>query len=356
MKRGKWLIAGAAALVLVALAGGTAYYQAPVGRSCARCHEIEQAYDLWRASTHRSVSCDGCHGGLLTLDAGFHLGNLRRLVSHVGGNVPERIRIRNMDLATVMARCQKCHQQEYANWQSGPHAATYSRIFLDEQHNRKRLLMDDCLRCHGMHFEGSIRELVAPVSTSGPWKLLARELAERPAIPCLACHQVHREGQPLKRPWVKAAVAGAGQEIHRPSLGLFDRRELVPVPVRLLALPAMRDKDRPVKMSPDPRQGLCYQCHAPLAGFQVGSGDDRTAIGVHEGISCLACHDKHAQQTRASCAACHPRLSNCGLDVEKMDTTFRDPKSRHNVHFVKCADCHPKGVPEKRRWRAERAE
>jgi hypothetical protein len=31
-----------------------------------------------------------------------------------------------------------------------------------------------------------------------------------------------------------------------------------------------------------------------------------------------------------------------------MDTTFRDPKSAHNVHTVKCEDCHPKGVPKKR--------
>jgi hypothetical protein len=34
--------------------------------------------------------------------------------------------------------------------------------------------------------------------------------------------------------------------------------------------------------------------------------------------------------------------------VEKMDTTFRDPKSGHNVHTVRCADCHPSGVPRKR--------
>jgi hypothetical protein len=43
-------------------------------------------------------------------------------------------------------------------------------------------------------------------------------------------------------------------------------------------------------------------------------------------------------------------MSNCGLDVEKMDTTFKDPKSRHDIHFAKCIDCHPKGV--RRRPRA----
>lgn len=354
MKSGKWWIAGGAGLaLLLALPGMSLYYRYSAGASCARCHEIEATYRTWRASTHRSVSCGACHGDVLTLDAGFHLGNLRRLVKHLRGQAPEQIRVRNMDLSRVAERCQKCHQQELAAWQSGPHSATYAKMFLDQKHNKQRLLMDDCLRCHGMHFEGGIQELVAPLNTRGPWKLLVPELANRPAMPCMACHQMHREGQPLKRPWV--AVPGGKQEIFRASLALFDRRELTPVSVKLLTLPDMREGNRPVKMSPDPRQGLCYQCHAPLAGFQVGSGDDRTAIGVHEGISCLGCHEKHGQTTRASCATCHPRLSNCGLDVEKMDTTFRDLNSRHNIHFVKCVDCHPKGVPAKRQWRAAQA-
>ena len=87
--------------------------------------------------------------------------------------------------------------------------------------------------------------------------------------------------------------------------------------------------------------------------MQVRTGDDRTPIGVHEGLSCMACHQKHGQDTRASCATCHPRLSNCGLDVEKMDTSFVNTKSKHNIHFVKCGDCHPKGVPKKLALRAE---
>ena len=82
--------------------------------------------------------------------------------------------------------------------------------------------------------------------------------------------------------------------------------------------------------------------------MQVGTGDDRTGIGVHEGISCLACHAQHGQKTRASCASCHPKMSNCGLDVEKMDTSFVSPNSKHNVHWVKCGDCHTKGVPPRK--------
>jgi hypothetical protein len=270
------------------------------------------------------------------------------VVAHFRGQEAERIHVKHTDLYPVVERCQKCHQQEFADWQAGPHGSAYARFFLDKKHNARRLLMDDCLRCHGMHFEGAMRDLVTPLNTTGPWKLKSPELGARAAIPCLACHEMHREGKPLLRGSPRVEPPGPTQEIFRPSLALYDRREQSHISTAILPLPRMLQGERVVKMSPDRRQALCYQCHAPLANMQAGSGDDRTGLGVHEGLSCLACHLKHGQQTRASCANCHPRLSNCGIDVEKMDTTFRDRKSAHNIHFVACVDCHTKGVPKKR--------
>ena len=344
----RFLLLAAGCLCLLLVGGASLFYGASAGESCARCHEIRPSYDVWHNSSHRAVSCKECHGGLPNLEVSFHTGNLRRLSRHLRGDVPERIEIRQRDVARLVERCQACHRQEFAQWQAGPHSATYARIFLDPTHNQKRRLMDDCLRCHGMFFEGGIRDLVAPLDTAGPWRLLTPALAEQPAIPCLACHAMHRDGPPLKRRQPQVVEVAAGEELFRPSLALFDLRAREHLPTASLPLPEMRDGARLVKMSPDRRQALCYQCHAPLATREVHSGDDRTPIGVHEGLSCLACHQKHSQQTRASCAHCHPRLSNCGLDVEKMDTTFLSLKSPHNIHFVKCVDCHPKGVPPKR--------
>jgi choline dehydrogenase-like flavoprotein len=85
--------------------------------------------------------------------------------------------------------------------------------------------------------------------------------------------------------------------------------------------------------------------NAVVVGSGAGGGVVFSEL-ARAGLSvvCLACHAKHGQTTRASCAACHPRLSNCGRDVETMDTTFKDPESRNDVHRVACGDCHPKGV------------
>ena len=300
-------LVAAVAVIVLALPAGSLYYEYKGGASCARCHEIRKNYDAWHASSHRDVTCGACHGEITTLDAGFHLGNLRRLVQHVRQGFRDPVRLGTRDIPRLMERCRACHRQEFAQWQSGAHSATYRRLFLDEKHNRQRLLMDDCLRCHGMHFEGGIRDLVAPLDAKGPWRLLRPELADQPAIPCLSCHQVHREGELMPRAAGRgeksdgksSALSSAKQELLRPSVALFDRREQKHFSVDLLPLAIMRDGARAVKISPDTRQALCYQCHAPEAGGLVGSGDDRTPVGVHEGLSCLACHLKHGQQTRA---------------------------------------------------------
>jgi Cytochrome c554 and c-prime len=346
--RARWGLGSSAvaAFAVIALApAASVYYESKGGPGCARCHEIAPVYETWHTSTHRKIACSACHGDAATLDAGFHLNNLKRVVEHFRGRVPEQIMMRAVDMPAMLHRCQSCHQQEFADWEAGPHSVTYAKVFLNAGQNHKTAPMDDCLRCHGAHFAGSIRDLVTPLNRQGPWKLAAG-MDTQPAIPCMACHQVHREGAPLEHP--RAGTASAAQEIVRPSVALFDRRSMVHVAVASLPMPEMREGDRVVRMSPDPRQALCYQCHAPQGGsLQAGSGDDRTGLGVHEGLSCLACHLKHGQKTRASCVECHPRLSNCGLDVEKMDTTFFSAKSRHNIHFVKCADCHVKGVPKR---------
>jgi hypothetical protein len=338
----RWLggIAAGVLALLLAVPGGSLYFESGGGTRCTNCHEMQPQFDVWHASSHRKIGCGKCHGDALTLDVDFHRINLSRAISHLKGEMPEQINLLSRQVTKTSELCASCHRQEHAAWRSGGHSATYSKIFLDQKHNTKHMLMDDCLRCHGMYFEGGIGELVSPVSRTGPWRITRGELADAPSMPCLTCHAIHREGAVLSK-------STAQKEVVRPSLAFYDRRTQRHVPLADLSMPAVREGARAVKMSPDQRQALCYQCHAPTAGAQVGSGDDRTGIGVHEGISCLACHQQHGQSARASCKTCHPKMSNCGLDVEKMDTTFSSATSKHNIHWVKCGDCHTKGVPRK---------
>ena len=348
LKLAGMVIAALALLAVGGTYGASYYYTSQYGQGCASCHEMANYVSVVHGSPHRTTGCMDCHEASMGT-------KLRHIRVHLLGTAPETIRLRDKDVLAMVPNCQSCHRHEYASWHAGPHSATYNQIFANPVQNAKQHLMNDCFRCHGMHFNGAIGDMVQPVDAKGPWRLVRSDLADQPTVPCQACHQVHSEGAQEARPATRISVAGAAVQ---DSLAFFDRRESIHFTAASLSVPQLHDGARAVRMNQDERQRICYQCHAPREpeattaaaanhwGAQVGSGDDRTPMGVHEGLSCVSCHLGHNQNARASCKTCHPQLSNCGLDVEKMDTTYSNAKSPHNVHWVKCADCHQHGVPK----------
>jgi hypothetical protein len=341
-------VACVAAVSVAVMYGASYYYTSQHGQGCASCHEMAAYTSAVHTSAHRTATCMDCHDASLGT-------KLRHIRAHLFGQPAESIHLRDVDVLTMTMKCQGCHRHEYAGWRAGPHSATYAQIFADAEHNAKRRLADDCLRCHGMHFGGGIRDLVQPIGAKGPWRLVRTSLADKPTMPCMACHQLHREGPTQSKP---AQRISATAEPISATLAFLDRREQMHFGAGQLGMPVLFDGARAVKISPDQRQAICYQCHAPRQpesgdmaavnhwGSQVGSGDDRTPIGVHEGISCFACHNGHSENAAASCKTCHPQMSHCGIDVEKMDTSFASAKSAHNIHWMRCADCHRDGVPK----------
>ncbi|MGB7742133.1 MAG: multiheme c-type cytochrome, partial [Terracidiphilus sp.] len=279
-----------ALLAFVSVFGASAYYSSERGQGCASCHEMKSYVLVAHDSPHRAMGCMECH------DAGLRT-KLRHTWVHITHKWPENIRLREVDVLATSANCQRCHQQEYATWHAGPHSATYTQIFTNRQQNSRQMLMDDCLRCHGMYFGGSIRDLVQPQNKTGPWHLVPARLADQPAMPCGACHWLHREGAPETKPAERISVAGEAIPV---TLGFYDRREGLHFAADNLTIPQLYDGARALNVSQDPRQGICYQCHAPRTpdagsvaaaqswGLQAGSGDDRTPMGVHEGLSCFS--------------------------------------------------------------------
>ena len=136
---------------ILLLPSASVYYSYSQGRSCTKCHEIWQPYRDWHESAHRNVSCSECHGDVLTLNAGFHLKNLRQLTKHLRGEAPEQVRLKTADVLEIEKRCAKCHRQEYADWSAGPHGASYSKIFLNTDHNQRTLLIDSDMRRPRLH-------------------------------------------------------------------------------------------------------------------------------------------------------------------------------------------------------------
>jgi hypothetical protein len=225
---------------------------------------------------------------------------------------------------------------------AGGHSARYGDIFLNEAHNSMERPYPDCFRCHGMYFDGTITDLVEPISTEGPWKLLQDGKEEQHVIPCLACHPIHSENEPLVHLGTMDDPGATfyKREKRAPSNGLYLRSDRMHLRSDLLPKPDIFEEGRPVKVSDDPVQRLCMHCHSPNWAHEAGTEDDKTPTGVHEGISCKACHRDHSNNPMESCLTCHPAVTSCSVDVMQMNTTFRDPDSPNDIHRMKCADCH----------------
>src|SRR6202012_3105904 len=109
------------------------------GTACANCHEMTMDVSAVHGSPHGNATCTDCH------EAGLGT-KLRHVRAHLMGRSEEAVRLRDVDVRAMVAKCRRCHQHEYASWHAGAHAASYSEIFTNAEHNTKRRLADDCLR------------------------------------------------------------------------------------------------------------------------------------------------------------------------------------------------------------------
>jgi hypothetical protein len=305
-------------------------------KTCASCHEIRNSVSSFMTSAHRELACTECHG--TALSNGFHsLKEKANMVfTHVKEDVKhEDIRMTEDQVLAMQSECARCHQSEHANWLAGGHSTTYNDIFLDSVHNAMEAPYPDCFRCHGMFYDKTINDLMEPLATTGPWTLKDPEKGSHPAVPCLACHQVHTENEVL-------ANQTAG-EPRNPAVSLYIRAEGMYLRADKMLKAKVYHDGREVQTSDAFSQQMCISCHSPNFAHKAGTEDDRTPVGVHEGLSCNSCHKPHSAAVTNSCVACHPAMSkNCKLDVREMNTTYANPDSPNNIHFVSCADCHDK--------------
>jgi len=331
--------------VLIVFSSFYAYWDcAPADKTCARCHEIRCEVHELENSSHRELSCKECHGTAFSQGFRSIKEKSGMVVKHFRKVNTENIRMSEAQLLDVMNNCQRCHTVEFARWEAGKHSATYSEIFLDSLHNSTEQLNYDCLRCHGMYFEGSIGDLVEPLSTEGPWHLKDARRADISTIPCLSCHMIHTDGYPIGSvPENIKDSLGREYNASRAGLGIFDRMEGRHFNAESMPVMKLYQGDSLITVSEDTGMRNCVQCHAPNSWHQAGTGYDKTPRGVHAGLSCLACHDPHSNSAKNSCINCHPAVSNCNQDVTKMNTTYFDPDSPNDIHTVSCADCHNDG-------------
>jgi hypothetical protein len=204
--------------------------------------------------------------------------------------------------------CASCHSADFGRWRLTTHAASAAAVLTNTEHNSSELLIDECVQCHspfqaGRHGVGSF---VQPLDQTGPWHILADSAGMWQAIKCEVCHD---------------PSSTAPQQ-----LAFFDPTKQAYVPVGSTT-------------------ELCEKCH------QAGTDDSRDLAGsVHAGLECTDCHfvagSEHSLDPTEACARCHPAVRPSHPDVTKLPTSYYQPGSPINIHFVTCASCHSWAVPK----------
>ena len=341
MKRKYVYITISIIVILLIINSYTVWNRLDPGYTCAGCHEITPSHTSWAGSAHAEIHCVECHG--TALSNGFH--SFKEKAEMVTVHFTDKknradIHLTEEQVLEVVNKCIRCHQAEHAGWQSSGHAANYREIFMDDVHNAIEKPHWDCLRCHGMFYNGGIYDLMNLEGKSSSYVIKDKKQELRPTIPCLACHQIHT-GNPVSKRQVPMKNTSAKTFRNTPT-AFYMRADKMYLRSDKLTPVVMKDDDRPVNRAIDTHTLLCQQCHAPDYVHKAGSEDDRTPTGVHEGISCTACHKVHSGDTRESCVQCHSGIStNCKKDVRQMNTTYLSKVSSHDIHRITCLSCHP---------------
>lgn len=200
------------------------------------------------------------------------------------------------------SKCEACHRANQQGWASTLHAASTAAVLTNVEHNTAEQLTDECLTCHAPFEAGSyqVGSFVQPVDTIGPWHVVTDNVSAWEAIKCESCHD--------------------------PSSG---------APQRLAYYDPMTQTYVAVKDATE----LCEKCHQP------GTDDSRDLAGsVHAELQCTDCHfqagSEHTLDPTGACGRCHPAVTPNHPDVTKLETTYSNPNSANDIHFISCASCH----------------
>ncbi len=244
--------------------------------------------------------------------------------------------------------CQACHPREWNEWSRSGHAMTLSAQLLNSDHDSSEQLDQTCVKCHSPELGATpIGNIVQPLDTKGPWHLVGQfaNLGDMYSIPCLACHQAHGAKPSGLLPGMDFADESTFyRNVTAPQVSnlyiydAFAQKHVDPQPIA----PVMNG-DQAIPVNDTRPNRVCYTCHAteraesnlfepntpPSGDNGVSTGDDRTLMGVHQGLQCVDCHmpgGSHTFNPMSSCSQCHSVGSTAGaLDyVTSVRTSYTD--------------------------------
>jgi nitrate/TMAO reductase-like tetraheme cytochrome c subunit len=249
---------------------------------CRSCHTMESAWQRWRTSEHRNISCHNCHEQSVFESTEqiirFALAQPERVSKHAGIS----------DEA-----CLKCHESGDRRWPQIKATAGH-KVHFEQQHIA-------CTKCHSI----SIHRFAPPTQIcqvchpDEQIKIMA--MGQRY---CLDCHRFLAEGSPLRptrQTCLDCHLKQAQSKVHWPDNA----------PMRFTCSQCHKPHvfEEPVVN--------CLSCHQNIRqeGLHQGKG--------HVAAPCTTCHKPHEWEVtkREACLTCHAN------------------KAKHNPQ-LECNACH----------------
>lgn len=278
---GSWLLARwklLLFLVLVVYALGMAGLYVYVENNpdfCKSCHTMTKAWDKWRVSVHKEVSCHSCH----------RQSPIQGL-EQVWKYVTERPKEVSKHAVVPNEVCAECHESNDPRWKQVADTAGH------KVHAVK--LQEKCTTCHStsLHRFEPPEEICAKCHEDHVTGAKSMKI-DKMALHCLDCHNYLAEGSPL-RPNRETCLG-----CHKKLADSGQVKWNVTWPDKAPMKVECSDCHKPhIKKEPVVN---CASCHGDEAKKGLHSR------GAHPSVSCQACHKPHrwVVETRDACTQCH---------------------------------------------------
>ncbi len=233
---------------------------------CKACHTMEDAWNKWYTSEHKSQTCHDCHKTTIIEGA-------EQLIKF-SLNQPEKV---SKHAIVTDEQCKNCHESGNPRWRQVANTAGHN-IHAEEQNI-------SCVKCHAVS-----------VHRFAPSKQM-----------CSVCHEEQ-----------KIAVAGMANN-HCSSCHNFlaKKGDLDPGRDTCLACHKAQKVQKVTWPEDAPMKQNCQTCHKPhekaepIMDCQSCHKDIKTVglhnLKTHSGVTCQTCHQPHewVVKKRENCLACH---------------------------------------------------
>lgn len=318
----KIALAGAVAVVIFS-AGGTGlvgyHYVMHDNDFCASCHIMDNAWNRFQVSAHKSLTCHECHRQSMLVSSKelFWWVLERRMAVPAHDKVPTKI-------------CAECHLQSTGDSSRKNVMLTAGHVvhFKSDSSALKNL---QCTTCHGRDFH-KFTPNNATCAQSGchtERRIQLGEMSKAGFMHCTVCHSFRNR------------VADS-LDVKKAGLAMS------PKTIQCFSCHAMGDQMSKFDLSKDPHRGGCGSCHNPHKQSEPkdaykscttchSNADTLTAfhrgLGAHATNDCGTCHKPHSWKVKGvECLACHknifddrPSLKKAAVPVKPVDEELERP-------------------------------